>query len=95
VRAFLAAQAPNGVRLKILSMLVFHVEGGLLDRRLVWTGSEEITREGRIADIAGAGLQMDQVDAAMSLVREYLPALHQARQRVFVPVGISLHPGSL
>ena len=48
-------------------MIIFHVKGALLDRRLIWPGSDEITRQGLVADIAGAGVPLSRVEEPLVL----------------------------
>ena len=82
IRNFIAAHAPDADPLAVVAMLVFHAEGGLVDRRLIWRGSETITRQGVIADIVGRGLAAEYADEALMLLREHLPRLHDARNDV-------------
>jgi hypothetical protein len=73
-------------------MLVFHAEGGLVDRRLVWAGSEAITRQGTIADIMGRGLPSEYADEALMLLREHMVQLHEARNAVGARAGLLSPP---
>ena len=82
VRDFIAARAPDADPSAVVAMLVFHAEGGLVDRRLIWAGSEAITRQGTLADIAGRGLPWEYAEEGLMLLREHMPRLHEARKEV-------------
>jgi hypothetical protein len=82
VRDFIAAHAPDADPSAVVAMLVFHAEGGLVDRRLIWAGSEAITRRGALADIVGRGLPTECAEEGLMLLREHMPRLHEARNAV-------------
>jgi hypothetical protein len=88
IRDFIAAHAPDADPVAVVAMLVFHAEGGLVDRRLIWGASEAITRQGTIADIAGRGLPSEYADEALMLLREHMPRLHEARNAVAARAGL-------
>jgi hypothetical protein len=88
VRDFIAARAPDADPSAVVAMLVFHAEGGLVDRRLIWAGSEAITRQGTLADIAGRRLPSEYADEALMLLREHMAQLHEARNAVGARAGL-------
>lgn len=92
VRDFIKRQAPRADRVALTAVLVFHAEGGLVDRRLTWSGSEPITREGVVADIVGRGLAIEKVTEALALMRDHMPALHKARDRAAAQAASPLEP---
>ena len=67
---------------KLLVALAWQGESSLLDRRLVYDGSEDIFEMAKVATVAINGFPAERVDEAIGLMRNHLPDLHQARLRV-------------
>ncbi len=67
---------------KVLVGLAWQGESSLLDRRLVYDGSEEIFELAKVANVAINGFPAERVDEAVDLMRRHLPDLHRARLRV-------------
>ncbi len=82
VREYLSRYVPETEIYGVISMLAWHAESSLVDRRLVYDGSEEIIEMAKVAHIASGGFPVQQVDEAIDLMRRHLPDLHRARLRV-------------
>ncbi len=67
---------------KLLVALAWQAESSLLDRRLVYDGSEAIFEMAKVANVAINGFPAERIDEAIDLMRRHLPDLHQARLRV-------------
>ncbi len=67
---------------KLLVALAWQAESSLLDRRLVYDGSEAIFEMAKVATVAINGFPAERVDEAIGLMRSHLPDLHQERLRV-------------
>ena len=70
-------------RAKVVMELLFRAETELLDRRLVYGESRRVQLMSWHATINGyAGLSADLVEEGVLTMREHLPALHHARERI-------------
>ncbi len=67
---------------KLLVALAWQAESSLLDRRLVYDGSEAIFEMAKVATVSINGFPAERIDEAIDLMRRHLPDLHQARLRV-------------
>jgi hypothetical protein len=71
---------PSNQRVAVVGGLVFRAEGQLCDRRLRFPASREAQQE---ATLGGARAPLGgRVEEGLSIVREHLPLLHEARVRV-------------
>ena len=70
--------------LGLLGHAMFVLESGLLDKRLVYEGSADILRLGQEADLLKFGVPHRSINGILKLVREHLPAIHQARCEVLI-----------
>ena len=59
--------------------VLFHIESGLVDRRLHWPSAGKLRQ---MADVSYPGLTGQQGEEAMSLLRRDLPVLHEERRHV-------------
>ncbi len=59
--------------------VLFHIESGLVDRRLHWPSADKLRR---MADVSYPGLTDKLGEEAMSLLRRDLPVLHEERRHV-------------
>ena len=82
VREYVSRFVPDRETFDLVAALVWCVEGSLLDRRLVYDGSKEITEMAEVAEVAHGSFPAERVDEAIDLVRRHLPDLHRARLRV-------------
>ncbi len=82
MREYLSRFVPDREIYWVIVGLAWHAESSLLDRRLVYDGSEEIFEMAKVANIASGEFPADMVDAAIDLMRQHLSDLHRARLRV-------------
>ncbi len=82
VREYLSRFVPDREAFDLVAALVWCVEGALLDRRLVYDGSAEITEMAEVAEVAHGAFPAGRVPEAIDLMRRHLPDLHRARLRV-------------
>ena len=85
VREYLSRYVPDREIYWVIVGLAWHAEGSLLDRRLVYEGTEEIFEMAKVANIAAGEFPAERVDEAIDLMRRHLPDLHRARLRVVEP----------
>ena len=76
---WIAARIPAGKRVRFLGGILFRVESGLVDRRLRWKTGDTLRR---MADFECQGFKPDEVAEVMSLLRQDLPKLNEARRHV-------------
>lgn len=79
---FLTPHASEKVWPKIVAVMLFRVEGGLMSNRLRWTEGDGIKAS---ADMIVPGLDADAVPEGLDILRNDLPALDAIRQRIGVP----------
>ena len=82
MREYVSRFVPEREIYWVLDGLAWHAESSLLDRRLVFEGSEEVFEKAKEANIAAGEFPVERVDEAIDLMRKHLPDLHQARLRV-------------
>lgn len=82
VREYLERLVPEREVYQVTVALVWHAESALLDRRLVYEGSEAILEMAEEANVASGEFPAERVDEAVDLMRRHLPDLHRARLRV-------------
>ena len=82
VREFVARHVPERDVNTVIAMLVWHAETSLVDRRLIYDGSEAIIEMAKVAHVASGAFPGERVDEAIDLMRLHLPDLHRARLRV-------------
>ena len=63
----------------LLGYAMFVAESGMLDKRLVYSGSVDVLRLGQQADIGRWGVPASDVDAVVEIVTEALPFIHRMR----------------
>ena len=80
MKAFLAKQADPSANLnRLVGGLVFHIESGMLQNRLIWG---EGTRLRHAADLMQVGLPPEAVPEALSILREEIDLLNRCRADV-------------
>ena len=82
VREYVSRYVPEREIYWMIVKLAWHAESALLDRRLVYQGSEEIFEMAKVANVAAGDFPAEWVDEAIDLMRRHLPDLHRARLRV-------------
>ena len=82
MREYLSRFVPEREIYWVIDGLAWHAESSLLDRRLVFEGSEEVFEKAKEANIAAGEFPVERVDEAIDLMRKHLPDLHLARLRV-------------
>ncbi len=82
VREYLLRFIPDKKIYEMVSGLAWHAESSLLDRRLVYDGSEAIFEMAKVANVASGEFPAERVDEAIDLMRQHLPDLHRARLRI-------------
>ena len=70
---------PAKMQMGFFGHVLFHIESGLVSRRLRWPTADELRH---MADVAYPGLTDQQGEEAMSLLRRDLPVLHEERRYV-------------
>lgn len=85
VREYLSRLVPDREIYGVVVGLVWHAESSLVDRRLIYEGSEEIFEMAKVANVAAGEFPAERVPEALDLVRQHLPDLHRARLRVVEP----------
>lgn len=79
---WIADRIPAGKRVRFLGNVLFRVESGLVDRRLRWEAGDTLRR---MADFECQGLKPDDAAEVISLLRQDLPKLNEARRHVTRP----------
>lgn len=79
---FLTPHASEKVWPKIVAVMLFRVEGGLMSNRFRWTEGDGIKTS---ADMIVPGLVAGAVPEGLEILRGELPALDAIRQRIGVP----------
>ena len=82
VREYLSRYVPDQEIYWVIVGLAWQTESSLVDRRLVYEGSEEIFEMAKVANVAFGAFPAERVDEAIDLMRRHLPDLHRARLRV-------------
>jgi hypothetical protein len=79
VRGYLEAHMPSGNRLEAVGVAVFYVEGGQVNRLLVWEKTEQLMFLGIEGDLARTRLKRHAMSGLLRLVRDNLGHLNQIR----------------
>ncbi len=82
VREYLSRFVPDREIYWVIVGLAWHAESSLVDRRLVYDGSEAFLAMAKVANVASGDFPAERVDEAIDLMRRHLPDLHRARLRV-------------
>lgn len=82
VRKYLSRFVPEREIYGMIAGLAWHAESSLVDRRLVYDGSEDILEMAKIANLASDDFPVESVEEAIELMRRHLPDLHRARLRI-------------
>ena len=82
VREYLTRFVSDRDVYELLIGLSWQAESSLVDRRLVYDGSDDIFEMARVASVAYGDVPAERVDEAIDLMRRHLPDLHRARLRV-------------
>lgn len=75
-------QLPPAARPDILGSLVFRAEGALVDRRLVYTGANELLAASTTAQLTYTGMPQNLALEALEVTREHLELLHTCRLEI-------------
>jgi hypothetical protein len=77
MRSFLAARADPAANLnRVVGGLVFRMESGLVQNRLIW---EEASKLRHAADMIRVGLPPDAVPEGLSILRDEIDLLNRCR----------------
>lgn len=76
---WLQRHAPTASPAYVVSSLLFRVESGLVDRRLTWPTGDRLRQR---TDTDVHGIDQELAGEALTILREELPLLDEARQRV-------------
>lgn len=93
--ARLLRAVPPRRRTSVAGSLVFGAEGGLLSRKVTYSGSYELTRWDAEASLASAGAPIQILDEAIAIVQANLAQLHEIRQGMLPDRWRSGGPGDL
>ena len=84
LRGFLKDKAPEKGWPKIVALVLFRIEGGLMASRLRWGLGDQIRED---ADLCGRGIALEAVPEAMYTMRDELPRLNDIRARIVAGKG--------
>ena len=79
LRRFLGGRAPRKDWPKIVALILFRVEGGLMTNRLRWGLGDGVRED---ADMRGRRIDPEAVPEAMAILRSELPRLNEIRARI-------------
>ena len=79
LRRFLGGRAARKNWPKIVALILFRIEGGLMTNRLRWGLGDRVRDD---ADMRGRGIDPEAVLEAMAILRRELPRLNAIRARI-------------
>lgn len=86
-REFLLRYVPEAELYDLACALVFRAEGGRVDRRLCYEGSDRLLKMADEAQVAWSSLPATAIREALAVTRQNLPYLNEVRRDVMRTIG--------